>query len=163
MDLRNLLVICPEAAATTALRIYFQQIFQVLPPAPERARLRSALNFAVQQLATQSRVDPGHRRFLIAGDFLAHDLAAALIEAMPHTQVAWQPGPPDAEIESALADLRPRLTSDALPTDIRRAEALPLACCGLIALFDRDPAPYRPLLHPAGRMLLVRGLEPSIG
>ena len=56
--------------------------------------------------------------------------------------------------------LRARLPPDALPTDIHFTEGPhPAASFGLVAVFSEaewpDLSPWRPLLNPAGRFLLI--------
>jgi hypothetical protein len=121
-------------------------------------RVRAALNFGVQQLATRSRVSPGSERYLQVGGYAAHDLAAALIEAMPHTRVVFVMPAPGTQI--ALIGLREVLGADAMPDVIDVATSCMLeGVFGLIAIFAEGAMPtlepWRRWLNPGGKILLV--------
>lgn len=173
MDLQTVLADGTNGLGSAALARYFSDIFSLyLPPScyPGAFRVRASLNTGVQQLATRSRVDRAHERFLQVGGFAGDDLAAALVEAMPHTDIDWQAGdtgPSAADILAVLSDLRRQLAQDAMPEAVRiGASDLPDGCFGFIALFATGiglaPELYRRLLNPNGRMLLIHRSGPAI-
>lgn len=162
MDLANVLTCGTDGLGHPVLARYYADLFARHLPAPEYEgafRVRAALNFGVQQLATRSRVSPQTERYAQIGGFGAHDLPAALIEAMPHTIVACADPPPGCQ--AALSSLRDLLPVDALPHCVVMADAvLPPASFGLVAVFAAedvlDIGPWRALLNPSGRVLLIR-------
>jgi hypothetical protein len=161
MDLAALLD-C-DAAGHPTLAAWYGVVFQAMPmDYPGAFRVRAALNFGVQQLATRSRMARGQERYLQLGNFSPHDLPAAVAHAMPHTNVAWLASADGDETAALLAALRGRLCRDDMPEDIFRIDAWPVAPerFGLIAVFAEgaapDLAPLRPLLTSAGRILLIR-------
>ena len=160
MDLAALLE-C-DAAGHSTLAAWYGEVFRAMPmDYPGAFRVRAALNFGVQQLATRSRMARGQERYLQLGNFSPYDLPAAVTHAMPHTNVAWLPAADGDETEVLLAALRGRLGCDDVPEDIVRIEAWPMAPAqfGLIAVFAEgvapDLAPLRALLTSAGRILLI--------
>lgn len=161
MDLADVLACGTDGLGHAVLAHYYDALFARYLPAPDYEgafRVRAALNFGVQQLATRSRVAPETERYLHIGGFDADDLPAALIEAMPHTIVACLR--PVEGCERALATLRAGLPDDALPRSIvLTSPALPRESFGLIALFADGLGPdigqWLGLLNPRGRLLLV--------
>jgi hypothetical protein len=161
VDLSDVLACGTDGLGHPVLAGYYRSLFERALPAPDYAgafRVRAALNFGVQQLATRSRVAPETERYLQIGGFSADDLPAALIEAMPHTIVACLQ--PVEGCERALASLRAKLPGDALPDSVMLTSfALPGVSFGLIALFADGSAPdigrWLGLLNPRGRLLLV--------
>jgi len=161
MDLAALLD-C-DAAGHSTLAAWYGDIFRAMPADyPGAFRVRAALNFGVQQLATRSRMARGQERYLQLGNFSPHDLPAAVTHAMPHTNVAWLPFSDGDETLALLAALRGRLGRDDMPEDIFRIDAWPVApeLFGFIAVFAEGDAPdlagLRALLTPAGRILLIQ-------
>ncbi len=165
MDLSSVLLTRTDDLGHPALHRYYTGIFALHLAAEtyEGAfRVRAALNFGVQQLATRSRINRAGERYLQIGGNAADDLAASLIHAMPHTDVNWQPGasgPDEQSVRAALTTLRAELPPDGMPENIRFADDnLPVACFGLIAVFGlADLATLRPLLNPQGRIIHIKG------
>ena len=165
MDLSSVLRTGTDDLGHPALQRYYSGIFaSYLPEAAYDGafRVRAALNFGVQQLATRSRLNRARERYLQIGGNAADDLAAAMIHAMPHTDVNWRPGrsgPDEAAVRAALATLRAQLPPDGMPENIRFADdVFPEGCFGLIAVFgDVDFAALEPLLNAQGRILHVEG------
>lgn len=159
MDLSDVLACGTDGLGHPVLAGYYRTLFERYLLAPDYAgafRVRAALNFGVQQLATRSRVSPETERFLMVGGFSPDDLPAALIEAMPHTTViCLQPVEGCAQ---ALIAMRERLPADAFPDSVILApQTLPQAGFGLIALFASTPdlGRWQGLLNPHGRLLLI--------
>jgi len=102
MDLADLLIDAsvdtsrPRRSAmlgTASLDDYYDTVLQAcLPGQDGQFIIRTTLNFAIQQLATRSRVDAAGEVYLQIGSLDASDLAAGLIQSMPHTIVQWVPG-----------------------------------------------------------------------
>jgi hypothetical protein len=116
MDLRTVLADGSDSLGSPALARYYNGIFSRYLPQPNDVgafRVRAALHFGVQQLATRSRVSPDTERYLQVGGFSANDLPAALIEAMPHTIVACRDAPEGTA--EAVTRLRRLLPEDAMP------------------------------------------------
>jgi len=161
-----------------ALDAYYSDLFRrYLPEEPGQALARVALNFMLQQLATRSRADREHERFLQIGSFDAADLAAGLLQAMPQTIVEWMPGftaVTVAETSEVVDRIRPLLPEDGMPQDLtisstdwrERALVAPLASYGLICVFsDRNIrhladhiASLRRLLNARGRVVVFEAL-----
>lgn len=171
MDLRAVLACGTDGLGHAVLAQYYRNLFARYLPADGydgSFRVRAALNFGVQQLATRSRFSPDTERYLQVGGFDALDLPAALIEAMPHTRVTClQPVEGAAE---SLMRLRRALPADALPVDIRIAEAdLAPASFGFIALFPAAMGAiesWRRFLSPLGTLISIelpeQGMAPLI-
>lgn len=159
MDLAALLADGTDGIGHPVLAGYYAELFRRLLPASSYEgsfRVRAALNFGVQQLATRSRISPETEMYLQVGGIDAFDLPAALIEAMPHTRVACLA--PPFGTGDALAAMRACLPTDAMPDDICLNPAvLPKAGFGLIAVFaDADDfTDLRPLLGATGRILRI--------
>jgi hypothetical protein len=165
MDLSSVLHTRTDDLGHPTLQRYYSGIFASYLPSARydgAFRVRAALNFGVQQLATRSRMNRAGERYLQIGGNAADDLAAALIHAMPHTDVNWRPGrcgPDEDAVREAVAALRAQLPPDGMPENIRFADdAFPDGCFGLIAVFGHaDLAALGPLLNPQGRILHVEG------
>ncbi len=145
------------------LATYYRAVFGAfLPDASYRGcfRVRVALNFGVQQLATRSRIAPDDAGYLQIGGFDAFDLPAALIEAMPHTRVVCL-HPPVGTAE-ALARLRAALPGDAMPTDIRLDQATLTVRFGFIAVFDDAQADFSHLLGAGGTVLHIARTDTGV-
>lgn len=161
MDLADVLACGTDGLGHPVIARYFDRLFERYLPTPDYTgafRVRAALNFGVQQLATRSRVSPDTERYLQVGGFDAHDLPAALIEAMPHTTVFYR-RPADG-CAAALAATRAKLPNDAFPTIVALTpDDTPDARFGLIAMFAEGPVPdvtaFMRRLSPRGRLLLV--------
>lgn len=171
MDLASVLLAGTDDLGHSTLQRYYAGIFASYLPvgAYEGAfRVRAALNFGIQQLATRSRLNRARERYLHIGGNAADDLAAAMIHAMPHTDVNWRPGasgPDEPAMRAALAALRAQLPPDGMPENIRFADdEMPHGCFGLIAVFGAaDLSALRPLLNPQGRILHIEGCAMTLG
>lgn len=172
MDLSELIADGTAGLGHATLARYYRGLFSRYLPDSGYAgcfRVRAALNFGVQQLATRSRVSPSSERYLQVGGYAAHDLAAALVEAMPHTRVVVVEPAPGTEI--ALTGLREVLGVDAMPDAIDVARSCQLeGVFGFIAVLAEGAMPglepWRRWLNPAGKILLVHRVdawsEPSL-
>jgi len=169
MDLATVLADGTDGLGHPSLERYFRDIFaSYLPsdPYPGAFRVWAALNFGVQQLATRSRINRARERYFQFGGFHATALAAALIEAKPHTDVNWS-GADVAGTDAAIAALRARMPGDAMPEIVRVNEAEPpRASFGLVVVFADGLVPelagYCHLLNPSGRILLVHRANPAV-
>jgi hypothetical protein len=165
MDLSSVLHAGTDDLGHFTLHRYFAGIFASYLPQESYEgafRVRAALNFGVQQLATRSRMNRAGERYLQIGGNAADDLAASLIHAMPHTDVNWRPGasgPDEDAVRAALSALRAQLPPDGMPENIRFADdTFPEGCFGLIAVFgEADLGGLGPLLNAQGRILHIEG------
>lgn len=163
MDLAALLADGTDGLGHPVLAGYYAGLFRRLLPAPAYEgcfRVRAALNFGVQQLATRSRISPEIEMYLQVGGIDAFDLPAALIEAMPHTRVVCL-HPPVGTAE-ALARLRAALPGDAMPTDIRLDQATLTVRFGFIAVFDDAQADFSHLLGAGGTVLHIARTDTGV-
>jgi hypothetical protein len=162
-----------------ALDTYYDELHaRFLPRQSGQKLVRTALNFAVQQLATRSRVSRERERFLQLGGFDAADLAASLLGGMPHTMVQWVPGFTSvsaADAAEVVDDVRAMLPEDGMPHQIaitsqdwrELVSTARAGAYGLIAVFsDRNTqvmaecvAALRRLLHQDGRVLVFEALS----
>lgn len=172
MDLAEVLACGTDRLGHDTLAAYYADLFASVPgDYPGAFRVRAALHFGVQQLATRSRMAREREQFLQIGGFSTEDLPAALIQAMPHTRVTWTAGASRLSaprIDAAMARQRARLPGDAMPEEVVLAETVPDApgCFGLIAVLSEgeapDLAPWRGLLNPVGRILLAHRAGPTV-
>lgn len=164
---------------TPALDAYYAELHGRLLPGLEGQRMvRVSLHFAVQQMAARSDADPSGERVLQIGALDACDLAAGLLDAMPHTRVQWVPGFSDvtaADVADIVELVRPRLPPDGLPVHLSITsddwqsvvDAAETGSHGLITVFsDRNirdmtehVARMRRLLNPRGRLVLFEALS----
>jgi hypothetical protein len=161
MDLAAVVADGGDGVGHPALERYYRRLFELRlkqPGYPGWFRVRAALNFGVQQLATRSRVSPLTQGYLQVGGVHPEDLPAALIEAMPHTKIVHLQ--PVHGTEGAIARLRAALPSDAMPAEICwQASDIGAARFGLVAVFGEgsrlDVSAWRTLLGPGGRILAI--------
>ena len=164
---------------TPALERYYVDLHaRYMPEHTGERMVRVALHFAVQQLATRSYARPEQERALLIGGFSACDLAAALLDTVPHTRVQWVPGFSDvtaADASRVIEVVRTRLPADGLPRHLdisdqswqTLAAGEPDGSYGLITLFsDRNiktlvecVAELRRLLNPRGRVVVFEALS----
>ncbi len=118
----------PVSLGNRALDHYYTELFaRALPEYQGQFLMRAVLNFAVQQLATRSRVARESEQFLQIGSLDACDFAAALLGAMPHQLAHWVPGftaVDAAETADVVEQARAWLAPDALP-DVFTATSQP--------------------------------------
>jgi hypothetical protein len=164
---------------TPALETYYLDLHErYLPDSSGQKMVRVASHFAIQQLATRSYLQPATERVLQIGALDACDLAAGLLDVVPHTRVTWVPGFSDvtaAQTADVVERARVLLPPDGLPLQLAitsddwrtvAANAEPDSH-GLIAVFSdrniRDMAAcvtdLRRLLNPRGRLLLFEALS----
>lgn len=132
------------------------------------------LNFAVQQLATRSYVNPQNERYLQVGSFRDDDFAAALVGGMPHTR-AFYLGEWGSGSNSGAQDVLNRTRSELACDDLASAEIVvarvdewlgsqPDASFGAICLVGAAGAvalkncvdEFGRLLNPGGRLLILQ-------